>query len=271
VRAARPANALDLAKAGMAAQRRGDWDQAIGLYDQALASGGLPPQAVVRVAGLRANAYGAKGLPDKAIAAFTDVIKLTPNDLVPLVDRSIVYRQQGDYVRAIADDEAALKLAPDYVLGHTNRGIANFYGGHFAAAAEHFVKSRAADPAEPDFVLWLHLARARAGQDDMQELAQNAAKVDLTWAGPAVARYLGRIKPDDLSGAAAHKDLVIQRRQRCEASFYLGEDALVHGRKDEAKSRFNEVLDACAMYKLNYAYFSNVYGAAQSELNRMGQ
>ncbi len=266
------ANASDLVKAGIGAQQRGDWSQAADLYGQALALGELSPKGRAQVLGLRANAYGTQGLHDKAIADFTDAIKIAPADPTPLVGRSIVHRQTGDYDRAIADDDAALKLVPDYTFAFTNRGMANFYAGRFAAAAGDFAKSQAADPTEPDFVLWLHLSRARAGQDDAQELARMAAKVDpKSWAGPAVALFLGQMKPEEVRAAAADKNPVLQRQQGCEAAFYLGEDALLHGRKDEARTQFQTVLEQCAMYKINYVYFSHVYGAAQTELKRVGQ
>ena len=266
------ANASDLVKAGMGAQQRGDWSQAADLYGQALASGELSPKGRAQVLGLRANAYGTQGLYNQAIGDFAEAIKIAPADPTPLVGRSIVHRQIGDYDRAIADDDAALKLVPDYTFAFTNRGMANFYAGHFAAAAGDFKKSQAADPTEPDFVLWLHLSRARAGEDDAQELARMAAKVDVkSWAGPAVALFLGQMKPEEVRAAAADKNPALQRQQGCEAAFYLGENALLHGRKDEARTQFQSVLEQCAMYKVNYVYFSHVYGAAQTELKRMGQ
>jgi lipoprotein NlpI len=266
------ADGLDLTKAGLAAQQQGGWDEALQLYTQALDAADLPVKSRARVLGLRANAHGVKGLYDKATVDFAAAMEITPNDPAPYVGRSIVHRQMGDYSRAIADDDAALGLAPDFTLAYTNRGLANFYAGRFAAAAEDFTRSQAADPGEPDFVLWLHLSRARAGQDDAAELARNAAKIDLRhWAGPAVALFLGRIKPDELAAAAADKNPTIQLQQGCEASFYLGEDALLHGRGDDANRLFQSVLDACALYKTTYASFCQAYGAAREELKRIRQ
>jgi lipoprotein NlpI len=171
------AGGLDLAKAGLTAQRKGDWDRAMQFYQQALEAGDLSPAMQARVHGLRANAYGIEGLHDKAGADFAAAMALTPNDPAPYVGRSILDRQMANYTSAMADASAAIALKPDYVLAYTNRGLAEFYAGRFAAA-EDFAKSQAADPGEPDFVLWLHLARARAGQDDKDELARNAARLD---------------------------------------------------------------------------------------------
>jgi len=265
------AGGLDLAKAGLAAQQLGDWNRALQLYDQALQAGDLPPATQARVLGLRANAYGVKGVHDKAGADFAAAMVLTPNDPAPYVGRSILDRQMADYASAMADASAAIALKPDYVLGYTNRGLAEFYAGRFAAAAEDFTKSQAADPGEPDFVLWLHLSRARAGQDDKDELARNAARLDPeAWAGPAVALFIGRIGPQDLADKAINENPTVERQQGCEASFYLGEYALLQGRPDDAKQNFRNVLKVCEAYRSNYAYFSQAYGAALEELKRIG-
>jgi lipoprotein NlpI len=264
------AGGLELANSGLAAQQQGKWDQAIDLYTQALASGDLPDNTKARVLGLRGNAYGATGAAKRALADFAAAIDLTPGQPAPYVGRGIVYRQMGDYGHAIADDDTAIAHSPGYVLAFTNRGLANFYAGRFAAAAEDFAKSSADDPGEADFVLWLHLSRARAGQDDSAEFARNAARIDpKQWAGPAVHLFLGQLKPDDLPAAAASPNSALQRQQGCEASFYLGEAALLAGQKAAARRQFQDVLDGCDLYKANYSWFSLVYGAALTELQRL--
>jgi len=266
------ADALDFIRGGMAAQKRGDWDMALGLFNQALASGELSDKGKAQVMGLVANAYGAKGLYDKAVAEFTEVIQFRPQDPAPLVGRSIVYRQLGKYDLAIADAGAAVKLDSGFIFGYTNRGLAEFYAGKFAEAAQDFTKTQTAIPTEPDFALWVHLAHARAGQNDATELARNATKLDLkTWSGAAVAFYLGKIDAAALREAAKDANAVVANQQRCEAAFYLGEDALLRGQKDQAMGFFQEVLDACAVYKTNYVYFSNDYGAAKEELARLAR
>jgi lipoprotein NlpI len=265
------ANAADLAKAGFAAQQKGDWDTAVGLYSQALASGELSEKGTIQIMGLRANAYGSKGAADKAVADFTEVIKRAPADPMPLVGRSIAYRQLGKYDLAVADADAALKLKSDYVFAYVSRAAANFYAGQFARAVEDYAKAQASDPSDPDLVLWLHVSRARACQDDAEELARNAAKLDLNvWSGAAVAFYLGRLKPEEVKAASADPNPFVKVQQGCEASFYLAEDALLRAKSDDAKRLFQEVLDGCAAYKANYVYFSNVYGAAKEELKRLG-
>ena len=260
----------DLAKRGLAAQQQGDWPTAIDFYSQALAAGDLGQKSKAQVLGLRANAFGATGAFDKALADYAAAMDVIPGQPAPYVGRSIVYRQTGDYSHAIEDASAAIAHSPGYALAYTNRGLANFYAGNFAAAAEDFTHSQKDDPTEPDFVLWLHLAHARAGQDDATEFAANAERINpQIWSGPAVYFFLGKVKAEDLPALAAAPNPVLQRQQTCDASFYLGEAALLAGDKDEARRQFKSVLQGCEMYKTNYAWFSHAYGAAQEELKRL--
>jgi lipoprotein NlpI len=266
------AGGVELARQGLAAQQQGQWQQAIDLFSQALAAGDLSTKNKAEVLGLRANAYGATGSSDKALADFAAAMEVAPGQPAPYVGRSIVYRQMGDYAHAIEDATTALAHSPAYVLAHTNRGLANFYAGNFAAAADDFFQSRKADPREPDFVVWLHLARARAGQDDGAELAANAAPINPDiWSGPAVYFFLGKVNPEDLPTLAATQNPVVQMQQSCEASFYLGEADLLAGDKGAARWNFQAVIKACDLYKSNYAWFSNAYGGALTELKRLDQ
>ncbi len=266
------AGGLQLAKEGVAAQQAGDWSRAIELYSQSLAAGDLSAKNRAEVLGLRANAYGAMGDDDRALVDFAVAMDLVPGEPAPYVGRSIVYRQMADYARAIADATAALDRSPGYAFAYTNRGLANFYAGNFAAAADDFLASHKDDPGEPDFVLWLHLSRARAGQNDQAELLADAAPINPEkWSGPAVYFFLGRVNPEDLPTLAATANPVIQMQQGCEASFYLGEAALLAGDKPGARWHFQAVLRACDLYKRNYAWFSNAYGAALTELKRLDQ
>lgn len=262
----------DLAKQGLAAQQQGDWPAAIDFYSQALAAGDLTTKSKAQVLGLRANAYGATGAFDKALTDFAAAMDVMPGQPAPYVGRSIVYRQMGNYGHAIEDASTAIEHSPGYVLAYTNRGLANFYAGNFAAAAEDFTHSQKDDPAEPDFVLWLHLSRARAGQDDAAELAANAARINPSiWSGPAVHFFLGKVSAQDLLILAGSQNLVTEMQQTCEATFYLGEADLLAGDKNGARYNFQAALKGCERYKTNYAWFSNAYGAALTELNRLAQ
>jgi hypothetical protein len=79
-------------------------------------------------------------------------------------------------------------------------------------------------------VLWLHLARRRAQQNDVEEFTRNAAKVNLDiWPGQLVAFQLGKRPLRDFAA-------VIRSVDACEAPFHLGESLIRQGNHGKARA-----------------------------------
>jgi lipoprotein NlpI len=264
------ADGVALANAGHQAQLQGQWDEAIKLYGAALDAGDLNPKGRLLVMGLRANALGVRGRTEEALAGFDAVIAADPQNPAPYVGRGMIHLQRGEADLAIADDDAAIRIAPQDSFARANRAMAAFYLGKFAEAADDYAIVQANDPGDAGFLLWLHLARARAGIDDAAAFERAAAAIDpKDWPGPVVAYFRGRATADQVEAAAGLGSKAEQLQQGCDAGFYLGEDALIQGRKDEAKQRFAKVLADCDLYRSNFVYFSRTYGAAATELKRL--
>jgi len=68
-------------------------------------------------------AYSAGGF-DKAIANFSEAIRLHPDDATAFNSRGNAYARKGNLYRAIADYNEAIRLKPNYALAFCNRGIA---------------------------------------------------------------------------------------------------------------------------------------------------
>ena len=97
--------------------KRQNLDKAIADYTQAIK---LAPQAAAafRSRGIlwrRVKAY------DKAIADFSEAVRLNPRDPIVRVNRSNVSRDQGAYDKAIADLDEAIRLNPRSHLALANR------------------------------------------------------------------------------------------------------------------------------------------------------
>lgn len=73
------------------------------------------------------------------------------------------------------------------------------------------------------------------------------------WPGPVVRLLLGELSRQDVVEAAQSPDTKIARRQLCEARFFAGELALLHGLKDDAASEFKLVSDVCQDFPLERA------------------
>jgi tetratricopeptide (TPR) repeat protein len=86
---------------------------------------------------LRANAYGAKGDFDKAIADYGTAIGLA-DYATYFAARCWAYTQRGDTAQALSDCNKAVELNPDLVLGYTNRGAVFEKMGDRAKAIESY-------------------------------------------------------------------------------------------------------------------------------------
>ncbi len=317
------AGSLDDLKAANAAVEKGNGEEAIRLFTQALAAGDLSPDDQVAARKGRGGEYSAKSLIadafqrrdearrlrgnaiddftaalrlkaddgslyvaraqdqylngqyDSAIADFDAALKLNSSPIT-LIQRAASYRAKGDYDRAVADYTAALGLdAKDAGLDgweiYNERGYAQFLAARYDAAAADFDKALTlGSTSRTDDVLWLpyqaawlHIARAKAGQNDAEELARNAGKIDLKqWPGTLIAFFLGQVKPDQMAPPSSHGSMGHGRE--CNLSFFSGEHALVKGENAEAARLFGRAREVCNIHTVQFL-------AAGVELKRPGK
>lgn len=87
-----------------------EYDKAIADYTEALK---LAPNDHATLV-LRGNSHDANGSPQLAIADYTAAIKLAPDDAAAYYNRATVYEELGERDKAIADYTKALEIEPDY-------------------------------------------------------------------------------------------------------------------------------------------------------------
>jgi lipoprotein NlpI len=114
----------DDAKAGLAALQRGEYDEAIRLSTRALESGELSPENRAIVFSSRGLAWSDKKDYDRAIADYTEAIRLNPQDAQAFYNRGVAWHFKKDYDRAIADYTEAIRLNPQLVKVFNDRGVA---------------------------------------------------------------------------------------------------------------------------------------------------
>jgi tetratricopeptide (TPR) repeat protein len=229
----------------------------------------------------RAQAYTLNGQNDSAIADFDAALKL---DNAPhiLMQRGASLLAKADYDRAIADYTAALAAAGkggkdskdgglDAADVHSERGKAQFIAARYADATADFEKALTLGAAArsgdvlwlPYQMAWLHIARARAGQNDAEELARNAAKINIKqWPGTLVAYFLGQAKIDQLTPASGHG--AMGHARACNLSFFAGEQALAKKDNAEAVRLFTRARALCNIHTAQYL-------ATTVELKRLGK
>src|SRR5438067_481060 len=110
---------------GRAYRAAGDFDRAIADYSEAIRI----DQNYVLAFYSRGIAYFNKGDNDRAIADYTEALRLTPRDIMALQNRGHAYQAQRDYDRAIADYAEAIRIAPKFAWAFNDRCYARALAG----------------------------------------------------------------------------------------------------------------------------------------------
>jgi lipoprotein NlpI len=229
----------------------------------------------VSVLNERGNAYFGKRDWDHALADYTAAIANDPRSAVLFHNRGEVWRMTNDYRRARQDFDSAIKLKPDYDSAYVRRGlvrvaernykdalpdfdkavqinpnspgnlaargVARFFVGRYAEAETDLAASSALDPRNPYGVLWLYVARKHQNKDGSAALRDQTRQLNLNlFPGPVIRYFLGQASVDDVMRATQKGSDYERRTQLCEASFYLGEEALLRGDRNEAARLFRQ-------------------------------
>ena len=89
----------------------------------------------------RGLAYKSKGQWDRAIADFSEAIRLKPDFVTAFNNRGNIYYGKRQYDRAIMDYDAAIRLKPDLAEAFSNRGNVYRKKGQFDRAIEDYDKA----------------------------------------------------------------------------------------------------------------------------------
>jgi tetratricopeptide (TPR) repeat protein len=201
-----------------------------------------------------------------AIDAYTQAIALEPEEPSLFQRRGHRHLSLREFDQAAADLERALKLDPE--MGNTwfYLGVTRYVTGRFDSAAECFDRAVAANRQAPAAALpaldWLYLAYLRAGMDAKASAVLDRIGPDTVGEG-AVRFSLQRLlfykglRTQDEVMAAGHDDT-----ERATLAYGIAAFDLAHGRTDEARRRFREVVATSAWPTLAFI-------AAEQDLARL--
>jgi tetratricopeptide (TPR) repeat protein len=159
-------------------------------------------------------------------------------------------------------------------ISYQNRALLRFNLGQLDAAAADMETAVRLNPTEPYYVLWLHLVRARMGQDDAGELAGNAERLDRSeWPYPLIAFHLGQTDLDAVQTAAQAEARPKKRAERvCDIGLALGLRHLERGERAEARALLTSAVDNCERTSIVHAAaaweLARLAGAQQADAER---
>ena len=242
-------------------------DERIAACTRAIASGKLSSKNLAVTHNNRGKAWGITGQYDKAIADFDEAIRLNPQDAPTYGIRGYASYRKGDYDRAIADYGEAIRLNPLRAEYHLVRGYTQFWLGRFAASLPDLTESLRLKPNQSYAIIWRYLAQSRSGESELakNELSEKLGPLDKAkWPAPIIDFLLGKSDPDALLKAAEHPDAETRRGQVCEAEFYVGEWHLLNLRLKEAGDLLTRAQKSCPKTFVEY-------DGAVAELGRMAK
>jgi tetratricopeptide (TPR) repeat protein len=149
-------------------------------------------------------------------------------------------------------------------LIYARRAREALYLGELSSAVDEMRSALKLDPANAYSVVWLHMIRARKGDDDSDELVTNVAHLDRNaWPWPVVALFSGTQTPELVHAAAlSAKDDRTRAEQMCEADFYIGMFQAEKGATQEARQLLGAALNECSPQFIEYE-------GAKQELRRL--
>jgi lipoprotein NlpI len=214
----------------------------------------------------RAHIYQQLAKFGLALADLDVADQLKSGNRAVYIARGYTLSLMGDHERAVYEYEMAGLLSGGSVRSDADEGlgISKLALGKFSDAANDFSGRLRRPKSLAYWSLWLHVARSRAGKNDVAELKRLAAE-DLepdAWPAPIVQYFDHGLKPEKLRAIAAVGDDAEKRLKQCSAEFFIAQRELIDGHKKAAKPIFEKVLSICDLGRYERI-------VAQAELKRL--
>lgn len=240
---------------------RGNAEQAIGLYNEALEDRGLSNDRRATILTDRGVAHARRAQYKAAVDDFNRAAQLYPEYAAIYNNRGNVLLAMGQFREAIKDFDRALVLAPGYAAAYSNRAAAHARLGQYDQASVDFAKAIELQPQSPAALSGrgrVHLLAGRphaAARDFTRALSHDnryaAAYRNRAEAKMAVGQYEGAI--EDLSRAVAFEPKSIESHLMRGRAYLAAENA-ASALKDFARALELEPRSYAAYVARGYAH-----------------
>lgn len=184
-----------------------------------------------------------RGERERAIARYSDAIKLSPAAPMPWHLRGCEHFRAGKISESVADFDKYVQLLPQAENQQWQRGISYYYAGEFAKGAKQFEDYQKFHDQDVENSVWRYLCVARAS--GVEKARANLLPITNDPRVPMMqiyGLYQGKLKPDDVLAAANDNppNSELQNQRLFYAHLYIGLWHEAAGNADEAKKHILE-------------------------------
>ncbi len=159
---------------GIASYRRGDYQQAITNFDEAIRLGPEDAQAY----NIRGNAWDEMGVFERALADYDEAIRIDPNSPAVFHDRAILWQRKGDLDKALVDFDRAIRFTFSDANIYCDRGLVWYEKGRHERAIADFNQAIKLDPNVAAACINRGLILHRNGEFNVELADGKAIRVD---------------------------------------------------------------------------------------------
>jgi lipoprotein NlpI len=246
--AADAAKAKQLLSQAQAAYSAGKPDEALKFATDAVTADPQNAEALY----VRARLHEARNDHAKAVADYSEVIKLTPDAAGLYQRRGTEHFKLGNIKESIADFDKFISLAPGQEPHHWQRGISYYYAGRFEEGRKQFESHQTVNQNDVENAVWHFLCIAR--KDGVDKARAALIKIESDRRVPMMqiyALYAGKGTVSDVMDAvrAGNPGAGELNFRQFYANLYLG---LYYEVTGEAKAAKEHITKAAKDYKLDH-------------------
>ncbi|MBI4990371.1 MAG: DUF3857 domain-containing protein [Rhodocyclales bacterium] len=235
---------LGLGKATLQDSLRKRWQLMIDNITKTIQAGRIQGDNLAEAYCDRAESLADLGRAEEGMKDALEAIRLAPHLGRAWQCRANLHYALGNFNAAVQDYSKALALGSDEFRILYRRGLARFYQGRLAEAANDFENAAKNINDESDRLyaaLWQMWTLKRLNLAIPGKLRESVSSNPRgPWPHPALAMFVGVLTPEEMLAEARLKQGDEQEMTLAEAYFYLGQYKLLQGQKIEARQAFEK-------------------------------